>query len=205
MPKILSLALFLLCAAILPAAAADRSPGVTPQDHVMGKAKAPIAIIEYASLTCPHCAAFEKERYPEIKKAWVDTGKARYIYRDFPLDRYALLASAIARCAPADRYFAFIQSFFDTQASWAVASDPLAALKGIARLGGMDAASVDRCLADTKLQEAIVDTETQAHKEYGVDSTPTFFIIGANGTTKLVGEQSYADFSKALTAAMPKS
>jgi protein-disulfide isomerase len=206
MPKILSLALFLLCVtAIVPAVAADQSPTLTPQDHVLGKATAPVAIIEYASLTCPHCAAFEQESYPTIKKDWVDTGKAKYVYRDFPLDRYALLASAIARCAPQDRYFAFIQSFFDSQENWVTAADPLAALKGIARLGGMNVASVDKCLADTKLQEAIVQMEAQAKDDYGVNSTPTFFIIGANGTTKLIGEQPYADFSKALAAASPKS
>jgi protein-disulfide isomerase len=206
MPKILSLALLLICVlAAVPARAADKSPTATAQDHVLGNAAAPVTIIEYASLTCPHCARFEQESYPAIKKDWVDTGKARYIYRDFPLDRYALLASAIAGCAPRERYFAFIQSFFDSQESWAMAGDPLAALKGIARLGGMDGASVDKCIADTKAQEAIVQTEATAKDDYGVTSTPTFFIIGANGTTKLVGEQSYADFSKALTAASPKS
>ncbi|HEX4113664.1 MAG TPA: DsbA family protein [Stellaceae bacterium] len=206
MPKILSLALVLFCVtAVVPAVAADQSPTVTAQDHVLGKAAAPVAIIEYASLTCPHCAAFEKEAYPALKKDWIDPGKAKLIYRDFPLDRYALLASAIARCAPPDRYFAFVQSFFDSQENWVTAADPLAALKGIARLGGMNAASVDKCLADTKLQEAIVGTETQAKDDYGVNSTPTFFIIGANGTTKLIGEQPYADVNRALTNAMPKS
>jgi len=206
MPKILSTAFVLLCVATaLPAAAADKTPVVTPQDHVLGKAAAPITIVEYASLTCPHCAAFEKDTLPSVKKNWIDTGKAKLVFRDFPLDRYALTGSLIAQCAPPDRYFAFIESFFDGQDSWVRAGDPVVALKGIARLGGMNEAAVDKCLADEKLQKTIVRTEMQAKNDYGVDSTPTFFIIGADGANKVVGEESYDDFSKALIAASPKS
>jgi len=212
MPKILSTALLLFCLAALgpgltvSRAAGDKTPTVTAQDRIMGKADAPVTLIEYASLTCPHCAAFEKENLPQIRKEWIDTGKVKLIYRDFPLDRNALLASTIARCAPPDRYFAFIESFFDDQAHWVLAQDPIDALKRIVRIGGMDSAAVDKCLADTKLQEAIVAGEAQAKDDYGVESTPTFFIIGANGvSTRLVGDLPYADFAKALNEAMPKS
>jgi protein-disulfide isomerase len=204
----LSSAFLVLClVAAVPAAWADdaKTPTVTAADRVLGKAGAPVTIIEYASLTCPHCAAFEQQDFPTIRKEWIDTGKAKLVYRDYPLDRYALVAATIARCAPNDRYFAFIESFFDGQIGWATASDPLVALKGIARLGGMDGAAVDKCLADTKLQEAIVAGEAQAKNDYGVDSTPTFFILGANGSTRLVGDLPYADFAKALNEAMPKS
>lgn len=208
MPKILSLALLIFCIAVAaPAAWADdaKTPAVTAADRVLGKADAPVTIIEYASLTCPHCAAFERQDLPTIRQEWIDTGKAKLIFRDYPLDRYALQAATIARCAPNDRYFAFIESFFEGQIGWATASDPVEALKRIARLGGMDGAAVDKCLADTKVQEAIVAGEAQAKNDYGVDSTPTFFILGANGSTKLVGDMPYADFVKALNAATPKS
>jgi protein-disulfide isomerase len=209
MPKILSAALLLFCvAALAPMARAEdsKTPAVTAADHVLGNPKAPVAIIEYASLTCPHCAAFEAERLPQIQKEWIDSGKARLVFRDYPLDRGALLASTIARCAPPDRYFAFIASFFEGQERWAMAQDPIAALKRIARLGGMDSAAIDKCLMDTKLQEAIVAGEAQARTDYGVESTPTFFIVAADGTsTKLVGDLPYADFAKALTEASPKN
>lgn len=212
MPKILAMTLLLLGVAALgpiasPARADDsKMPAVTTQDRILGKDNAPVTIIEYASLTCPHCAAFEKEKLPQIRKDWIDTGKVKLVYRDFPLDRNALLAASIARCAPTDRFFAFIESFFDDQAHWVLAQDPIDALKRIVRIGGMDGAAVDKCLADTKLQEAIVAGEAQAKDDYGVESTPTFFIIGPNGvSTRLVGDLPYADFAKALNDATPKS
>ena len=211
MPKILSATVFLLVAfLVVPAAwAATGSTAKTPvaasDDHVLGDAKAPVTVIEYASLTCPHCAAFEQKNLPKIKKAWIDTGKVRLIYRDFPLDHYALEAAMIARCAPEDRYFQFIESFFDAQENWVTASDPLVALEGIARLGGMAPDALERCLADKRLEKSVIDTEMTAKNDYGVESTPTFFIIGPNGTTSLIGDQSYDDFGKALAAAMPKS
>lgn len=211
MPKILSVAALLLCVAILgikvPAARADsQTPTVTAADRVLGKPEAPVTIIMYASLTCPHCAAFEQEKLPQIRKAWIDTGKAKLVFRDFPLDGRALLASSIARCAPADRYFAFLGSLFESQGNWALAQDPVDALKRVVRLGGMDGATVDKCRNDTKLQEAIVAGAEQAKNDYGVDSTPTFFILGPHGASnKLVGDLPYADFAKALGDAMAKS
>jgi protein-disulfide isomerase len=208
MPKILSAALLLICLAVAPPfARADdaKAPAVTAEDRVLGKADAPVTLIEYASLTCPHCAAFEQQNFPMIRKEWIDTGKVKLVYRDYPLDRYALQAAQIARCAPPDRYYAFIESFFDGQLQWATAKDPLAALKGVARLGGMNAAAVDKCLMDLKLQQTIADSRAQAEEIYGVESTPTFFIIGANGANRLVGDLPYEDFAKALSQAMPKS
>src|SRR5271156_5092888 len=85
------------------------------QDHVLGKADAPITIIEYASLTCPHCAEFDKDVVPELKAKYIETGKAKLIFRDFPLDQWALRASVLARCAPADKYFSFVDVLFQNQ------------------------------------------------------------------------------------------
>jgi protein-disulfide isomerase len=185
--------------------AQDKMPSLGPGDEVLGKPVAPVTIVEYASMTCPHCAAFAAETYPKIRAEWIDTGKAKYVFRDFPLDRYALIAAQIAHCAPKDRYFAFVEAIFDSQANWARAPDPVVALKGIARLGGMTAEAVDKCVADEAMQKQVIDTEMQAKNDYGVNSTPTFFILSAGGNTKLVGETPYDEFNKALIAASPKS
>jgi len=207
MRNILTFSALLLAAGLVvfSARAADKMPAPMPDDKVLGQATAPITIVEYASLTCPHCAVFEKDTFPKLKADWIDTGKAKLIFRDYPLDKFALAAAQIAHCAPDDRYFSFIESFFDSQASWAAAADPLAALKGIARIGGLNGEAVDKCLADDKLQQKLAAGELEAKEDYGVDSTPTFFILGTNGGTKIVGEQPYDDFVKALTAAAPKS
>src|SRR5271168_4105284 len=115
-------------------------------DHVLGKADAPITIIEYASLTCPHCAEFNKEVLPEVKAKYIETGKAKLIYRDFPLDQWALRASVLARCAPADKYFGFVDVLFQNQVTWATAKDPMAALEKIGMLGGVSSAQFSACM-----------------------------------------------------------
>ncbi|HXE17113.1 MAG TPA: DsbA family protein [Stellaceae bacterium] len=210
MSKILFAALlFAVSALVAPGAGfADdgKLPTINSEDHVVGKLDAPVTIFEYGSLACPHCAAFVQEKLPTLRKEWIDTGKAKMVYRDFPTNGEALKAAAVARCAPPDQYFAFIESFFATQERWLIAKDPMTALKGIARLGGMDAATFDRCYDDAKIQDAIVAQATRARDDYGVDATPTFFIIGPNGrSTRLVGDLPLADFVKALNEALPKS
>ncbi|HVA15912.1 MAG TPA: DsbA family protein [Stellaceae bacterium] len=185
----LALAAFALLGGIIAAAPA-RAAGVpqqTPDDRVLGKADAPVTIFEFFSLTCPHCAEFEDKTYPLVKKEWVDTGKAKIVYRDYPLDQNALKAAVIARCAPPDRYAAFVEVLFAQQGVWGVQRDPTEALKRIALLGGISTAQADKCLADQDLSKSIVGEEYQAQKQYGVDSTPTFFINGK----KLVGAAPY--------------
>jgi protein-disulfide isomerase len=194
-------ALCVLAPVVAGTARGAEAPAQTPKDHVLGKADAPITIIEYASLTCPHCAAFERETLPKIKENWIDTGKAKLIYRDFPLDGWALRAAMVARCAPPERYFGFIEALFDSQNTWARAGNPEQALGRIAKLGGISEDKFQSCIKDEKLADAVSASRVVAEREYGVESTPTFFVNG----TKLVGDQSYADFEKALTAAQPKS
>jgi protein-disulfide isomerase len=200
------LALAALCVAAvplgaLPAVGAESAvPTASPEDHVLGKADAPITIIEYASLTCPHCAEFERDTLPKIKEAWIDTGKAKLIFRDFPLDGLALRAAMLARCAPPERYFAFIDTLFQSQATWA-RNDWEPALGRIGKLGGVSDEQFQKCMKDDSLGNAVVAMRSAASDQYGVDSTPTFFVNG----TKLVGAQSYAAFEKALTAALPKT
>jgi protein-disulfide isomerase len=179
---------------------AEGTPSLTPEDRVMGKADAPITIIEYASLTCPHCAAFDTETLPKLKEEWIDTGKAKLAFRNFPLDQAALKAAVLTMCAPPERYFAFVDVLFRSQAKW-ISSDPTDALSNYAKLGGISQQKFDACMADQKLTDQIVAERFNASKDYDVKSTPTFFING----TKVVGALPLAEFEKTLNAAMPKS
>ena len=177
-----------------PQARADEVPQIQPDDRVQGNANAPITVFEFFSLTCPHCADFEANTLPEIKKNWIDTGKVKWVYRDYPLDRNALKAAIVARCAPPERYPAFVETLFAQQANWAVMDDPTPALQRIALLGGINAEQFDKCIQDDALSKSIVAGEYDAQKKYGVDSTPTFFIDGK----KAVGEMPYDQFAKLL-------
>ena len=185
--------------------ATTSTPGEQPplydDDKVMGDPNAPVTMIEYASLTCPHCAAFETETLPKIQKNWIDTGKAKLVYRNFPFDKPGLQAAMVASCAPPERYFNFIEVLFQQQAQWAAAQDPTAALARIAKLGGMSDQQFQSCLANKDLENKIVAQRLAGEKEYGVGSTPTFFINGR----KIVGAQEYEKFDEALQAASPKS
>ena len=183
----------------LAASAADILPATEDilADRVLGKADAPVTLIEYASLTCPHCANFAKETLPTIKKEYVDTGKVKLIYRDYPLDGVALRAAMMARCAPKDRYYGLIETLFRTQESWARASDPVAALQRLGAVAGLSKESFDACLANKEIFDGIVSMRGKAEQEFKVNSTPSFVING----TKMIGDLSVAEFRKALDAA----
>lgn len=151
--------------------------GIRPGDHVLGDLKAPITVIEYASFTCPHCAHFAMAVLPEIKKKWVDTGKVKLIYRDFPLDQTAVKAAQLAECAGNDKYFGVIDMIFSTQAKWAVAADPIADLAKSLRIAGMGEAEVKACLANDSVQNGVI-ADYRSGETLGVSSTPTLFING---------------------------
>jgi len=161
------------------AATPDKSAllAVQPGDHVLGDPKAPVTMIEYASFTCPHCAAFHTQILPEIKKKWIDTGKVKLIYRDFPLDQVAAKAAQIAECSGNDRYFGVIDLIFRGQPTWATASDPIAELAKPLRIAGLGDNEIKACLAnEAKANEVIADA--QGGQALGVNSTPTLFING---------------------------
>jgi protein-disulfide isomerase len=198
----LTLAAFCLALPALPARA-EEGPAPTAEDHVLGKPDAPITIIEYASFTCPHCAAFDRETLPKVRANWVETGKARYIFREYPLNGLDLRAAMLARCAPGERYFAFVDTLYQTQDSWSRASDPLAALGQMGKLGGVSSDQFQACMKDEKLGDAIAAGRLAAEKSYHVESTPTFFINGTRMEPN--GAQPYDVFDKILTAAQPKS
>ena len=150
---------------------------VQPGDHVMGDPKAPITVIEYASLTCSHCAHFHTQVLPEIKKKWIDTGKVKLIYRDFPLDQVAAKAAQIAECAGNDKYFGVVDIIFRGQPQWATAADPLAELARPLRIAGMGENEIKACLANEAMSNAVIN-DYKAGEAMGVNSTPTLFIDG---------------------------
>jgi protein-disulfide isomerase len=180
------------------AAAGSAASGATlapigPDDFVLGSDKAPVTVIEYASLTCPHCARWENEVFPKVKSDLIDSGKIRYAFRDFPLDGIALKAATLARCDQG-RYYSFIEVLFETQMSWLPRSadqDPTPELLRIGKLGGLSEAKAQACLTDQKLSDAVVASRQQGETA-GVNSTPTFFFNGKSHA----GELPYDDFVK---------
>jgi len=151
-------------------------PGVLPE-KMLGKADAPVTIVEYASMTCPHCATFHATTLPEIKTKYIDTGKARMIFREFPFDPRAEAGFMLARCSE-DKYFAMVDVLFKQQSNWARAEDAQAALLQISKLAGFSQESFTACLTNQKLLEDIRAVRTRGADEFKVDSTPTFFING---------------------------
>ena len=163
-------------------------------DIVVGKADAPVTIVEYASMTCGHCAAFHNTVLPKLKAKYIDTGKAKLIFREFPLDNVAAAVSMLGRCLPAEASSAFISEMFKRQQEWAFQpGNPLPRLFEMARQVGFTQASFDKCLTDQKLLEQIEAAREKASKKFGVSATPTFFVNG-----KRLAGVSLAEFEKAI-------
>ena len=146
-------------------------------DRSLGKDDAPVTIVEYASMTCPHCAQFHETTYPELKKRYIDTGKVRFIFREFPLDPLAAGASMLARCAEKDKFFPIIETLFQMQRTWAV-EKPIPPLLAIAKQAGFTEQSFNACLSDQKMLDAMQEEQKRATDKFKVSSTPTLFING---------------------------
>lgn len=168
------------------------------KDMVYGKADAPVTIIEYASLTCPHCADFTINTFPKIKEKYIDSGKARLIFREFPFDPRATAAFMLARCAPEDRYFPMVDVFFKQQQQWATAEDGEAALLQIAKLAGFTQESFKACLTNQQVLDDVRATMERGSKDYGVNATPTFFINGQKYAGALSVDEMSAIIDKLL-------
>ena len=168
-------------------------------DIVEGDANAPITLIEYSSLTCPHCARFQTDVLPQIKKDYIDTGKVKLIQRDFPLNKPAVQAAQLAHCAGPMRYSAIVDVLFKTQDQW-LNEQAVEKLAQIAATAGMDRAAFDACLANKDIEAKIVASRKAAEDAFKVDSTPTFIINGV----KLDGGQTIEDL-KALFAKLTPS
>lgn len=148
-------------------------------DLALGPADAKVVVVEYASMTCGHCANFHNKVFPEFKKKYIDSGKVRFVMREFPLDNLAAAASMLARGAGGDKTYPLIESFFQTQAEWAYAKgSPLPKLFEIAKQAGFTQESFDKCLTDQKLLDQLTAVRTRASDVFGVNSTPTFFVNG---------------------------
>lgn len=196
---------FLAClslAALAPAASADGEKYDMNQlqvagdlgDKSLGDPKAPVTVIEYASMTCTHCARFATTVFEPFKAKYVDTGKVHYIFREFPLDPLAAAAFALARCAPEDKYFPTVNVLFQTQDAWAFVDDPGPALYKVLAPMGFTENSFNACLEDKKTSDAIAWVHDRAAKDFGVQGTPAFFING----TRYDGEMTMDDFAKAI-------
>lgn len=183
-----------LAGGLLLAVRGTPSQAASIVEHAQGSADAPVTMIEYASLTCPHCAHFHTETLPSLRSRYVEPGRMRLIYRDFPLDQLALQAAQIAHAAGPDRYFAMLGVMFAQQAVWSRAKDPIAALKQLVQLGGMSAAEVDAAIADETLRDAILATRLDAEQTHAIRLTPSFLING----TLVTGDQGVEKFSEMI-------
>jgi protein-disulfide isomerase len=149
-----------------------------PLDDIpMGSATAPVTMIEYASMTCPHCAAFAVTTFPKLKEKYIDTGKVKYIMREYPLDGLAAAAFMLARCGGPDKYYPLIETLFAQQQKWAI-REPLPPLLAIAKQAGFTQQSFEACINDQALLTKIQEMRDRGSQKFKVDSTPTFFING---------------------------
>jgi protein-disulfide isomerase len=159
----------------------------------LGDEKAPVTIIEYASMTCPHCANFHETTYPELKKKYIDTGKVRFIFREFPLDQLAAAAFMLARCGGKDRYFPMVETLFQQQRTWAV-QRPLQPLLAISKQAGLSETTFNECLKNQQVLDGIEEVRQRAANKFNVQSTPTFFVNGK----QLRGAATLAEFEKEM-------
>lgn len=144
------------------------------QDRVLGSADAPVTIIEYASMTCSHCANFHNNVMGDLKRDLIDTGEVRYIFREFPLDAVALRASMMARCAPKDKFFGLLDVLFANQKRWVGAANPVEAMAKMGKLAGLTDSQIATCMADKDLETALLETRQNAQTEFDINSTPSF-------------------------------
>lgn len=164
-------------------------------DVELGNKDAKVTIYEYASMTCSHCAAFHKNTWPTLKSKYIDTGKVRFILREFPLDPLATAGFMLARCAGNDKYYAVIDLLFDQQKNWAFTDKPLEALLGLMKQAGFSQESFMACLKNQEIYDAVNWVKDRGAREFKVDSTPTFFI----GDQVRRGELSVEELEKILT------
>ncbi|MBX9740917.1 MAG: DsbA family protein [Beijerinckiaceae bacterium] len=163
-------------------------------DVWLGVKEAPVTIIEYASMTCSHCAAFHNDTFPAFKKKYIDTGKVRFALREFPFDPLATAGFMLARCAGTDKREAMIDLLFTQQKNWAFTDKPLEGLSNLVKQTGMSQQSFEACLKDKALYDSVNQTRDRAAEKFQVDSTPTFFINGR----KQSGAMTMSQLEKAI-------
>jgi protein-disulfide isomerase len=170
------------------------APDALP-DIWIGSKDASVTIIEYASMTCSHCATFHEKTWPALKQKWIDTGKVRFILREFPLDPLATAGFMLARCAGNDKYYAIVDLLFSQQKNWAFSNKPVEALLSLVKQAGFSQESFEACLKNQQIYDAVNAVRDRAAQKLGVSSTPTFFI---NGQVQR-GAMTVEEFDKILT------
>ncbi len=170
-------------------------------DRIPGSAEAPITIIEYSSLTCPHCAAFHADALPQITETWIADGRVRLVYRHFPLGGTALRAAAVANCIEGARYFGFLDLLYKSQKRWAKSGDPLKALGQMARLAGLSQEKFEACANDEAEMDRILERRQDGIQSYGVQSTPTLIVNGR----KVEGARSFEYLERIFKEIVPES
>lgn len=165
-------------------------------DIPLGSADAKVTIIEYASMTCPHCARFYANTFPDLKKRYIDTGKVKFIFREFPLDNLAAGAAVLARAGDPVNYYPLIELLFAQQTTWAMADDPVAALLKLAKQTGMTEEKFYAALKDPTILNNVLEVRKKAATDFGVNATPTFFINGE----KAGGEMTIDEIAKIIDA-----
>ncbi len=179
-------------------ARAEATP-IHPDDRVLGAADAPITMIEYSSLTCPHCATFHAGALPQIKEQWIAKGKVKLVFRHFPLDGLGLRAAAVANCIKGDRHFAFLDLLFENQQRWSRSAEPLKILGQYARLAGLSQARFDACVNDKTEMDKILARAEDGRTSYNVQSTPTLIVNGE----KVEGAQPFEKFESIFRKTVP--
>ena len=166
----------------------------TDEEIFLGNKDAKIVVIEYASMTCSHCANFHKEVYPKIKENYIDTNKIKFIFRDFPLDKQALFASVLAKCAPKDKYFNFVKLILTNQEKWISNDDTfMNKLRNIGKLAGLNENKINSCFKDEKMVDNIIRTRSIGEEKYNINSTPSLII-----NEKKYSAMSYENFEKII-------
>ena len=168
-------------------------------DVVEGQADTPVTVVEYASMTCSHCAAFANNVYPTLKSKYIDTGKVKYILREFPLDPLATAGFMLARCS-GDKREAMIALLFAQQKNWAFVDKPLDGLSNIVKQTGMSQESFEKCLKDQALYDKVNMVRDRGAEKFNVSATPTFFINGK----RVSGEMTFDQLDKEITPLLPK-
>lgn len=171
------------------------APGPLPE-NAMGDESAPNTVIEYSSMTCPHCARFHKEVVPELKLKYVETGKARYIIREYPIGPMALAGAMLARCAGPEKFFPFTEVMYARQEEWVPGpkEERETRLFKMAQQAGFTRESFEKCLLDSELRDKIMAVRNRASEKFGVGATPTVFVNG----TRLKAPQTMPDIEKLL-------
>jgi protein-disulfide isomerase len=167
----------------------------------LGDPNAPVTLTEYSSLGCPHCKSFHENTLPTLKKEYIDTGKVRLIYRDFPLGSRAMAAAMLTRCAPKTLYFGMLELFFDKQAVWSQSEDAIGALSSVAKHGMMTNDDVLDCLQKQELMDGVRSIKEDGTARFDIESTPTF-VINNDADLKIEGAADIEEFRKALDEAL---